>query len=275
MGKKYKFKSTATDPFEIINSPDINAIIIATQHDSHAELVIASIKADKPVFVEKPLAINPTQLIEIEQLLSGKDNPFVMIGFNRRFSPLIIKMKQMVDLIASEKTIIYTINAGAIPSEHWVHDPVRGGGRIIGEACHFIDIVRHLLDSPIEDVQSIITGSRKTPDFSSDNISINLKFTNGSKAIIHYLSTGHKSFPKERIEVFGGGKILQLDNYRILKGYGWSGFSKQRLFRQDKGHGQILTEFVDAIKNGYSSPIPFKEVVEVTKTSFDIVKLER
>ncbi len=272
-GKKYNFKSTSTDPFEVINNPDINAIIIATQHDSHADLAIASIKANKPVFVEKPLAINPTQLTEIEQLLTSKVNPFVMIGFNRRFSPFIIKIKQMLDLIASEKTIIYTINAGAIPNEHWVHDPERGGGRIIGEVCHFIDLVRYLADSPIANVETIVTGARKIPDYTDDNITITLKFDSGSIATIHYLSTGHKSYPKERIEVFSRGKVLQLDNFRILKGYGWSGFSKKRAFRQDKGHGQILIEFVNAVKNGYPSPIPFDEVIEVTRTSFNILKL--
>jgi predicted dehydrogenase/threonine dehydrogenase-like Zn-dependent dehydrogenase len=275
LGKKYNFKYTSTDPFEIINNPDINTIIIATQHDSHAELVTASIKANKSVFVEKPLAINPAQLTEIEQILNGKNNPFVMIGFNRRFSPLIVKTKQMLDLIVSEKTIIYTINAGSIPSEHWVQDSERGGGRIIGEVCHFIDTVKYLLNSTIEDVQSIVTGSRNTPDIHSDNITINIKFKNGSKAIIHYLSTGHKSFPKERLELFGAGKILQLDNYKTLKGYGWSSFSKKRLYHQDKGHRQCLSKFVSAVKNGKPSPIPFEEAVEVTKTSFDIVNLER
>ncbi|MBU0528980.1 bi-domain-containing oxidoreductase [bacterium] len=273
LGEKYNFQSTSTDPFEVINSPEINAIIIATQHDSHADLVITSIKANKPVFVEKPLAVNPAQLMEIEQLLKGKENPFIMIGFNRRFSPFIIKMKQMLDMIASEKTIIYTINAGAIPNEHWVHDPERGGGRIIGEVCHFIDLVRYLADSPIANVETIVTGARKIPDYTDDNITITLKFNSGSIATIHYLSTGHKSYPKERIEIFSGGKVLQLDNFRTLRGFGWSGFSSKQSFRQDKGHRQTLVEFVNAVKDGQPSPIPIDIAIEVTRTSFNILKL--
>ncbi|MFC1527232.1 bi-domain-containing oxidoreductase [Candidatus Neomarinimicrobiota bacterium] len=275
LGKKYNFITSETDPLSVINSSETNAIIIATQHNSHADFAIAAVKANKPVFVEKPLAINPIQLTKIEQAIGSTENPFLMVGFNRRFSPSMVKMKQMVDLITSEKTIIYTINAGSIPNEHWIQDPERGGGRIIGEVCHFIDTVKFLLDSPIEDVQSIVTGARSTPDLSSDNITINIKFKNGSKAIIHYLSTGHKSFPKERLEIFGAGKILQLDNYRTLIGYGWSSFSKKRAYRQDKGHRQCLSKFVNAVKNGKPSPIPFEEAVEVTKISFDIVKLER
>ena len=273
LGKKYNFITSETDPLSVINSPETNAIIIATQHNSHADFAIAAIKANKPVFVEKPLAINSRQLTEIEQAMLNTENPFLMVGFNRRFSPYIVKIKKMLHTVNSEKTFVYTINAGAIPNDHWVHDSKRGGGRIIGEACHFIDLVRYLAESTIVDVQSIVTGARKTPDFNNDNITINLKFKNGSKAIIHYLSTGHKSYPKERLEVFGGGKILQLENFRILKGYGWSGFSKKRSFRQDKGHRQCLVEFIDAVKNGNPSPIPFEETIEVTKTSFDILNL--
>ncbi len=274
LGKKYNFITSETDPLSVINSPKTNVIIIATQHNSHADFAIAAIKASKPVFVEKPLAINPSQLTEIEQVIANTENPFIMVGFNRRFSQYIVKMKQMLHTVNSEKTFVYTVNAGAIPSDHWVHDQERGGGRIIGEVCHFIDLVRYLADSTIIDVKSIITGARKCPDFNSDNITINLKFKNGSKAIIHYLSTGHKSYPKERLEVFGGGKILQLENFRILKGYGWSGFSKKRTFCQDKGHRQCLTEFINAVKNGHPSPIPFNETAEVTKISFDILNLE-
>ena len=273
LGKKYNFITSETDPLSVINSSETNAIIIATQHNSHADFVIAAIKANKPVFVEKPLAINPMQLTKIEQLIGSTENPFLMVGFNRRFSKYIIEMKQLLNTVNSEKTFVYTINAGNIPSDHWVHDSKRGGGRIIGEACHFIDLVRYLAESTIVDVQSLVTGERKTPDFSNDNITINLKFRNGSKAIIHYLSTGHKSYPKERLEVFGGGKILQLENFRILKGYGWSGFSKKRSFYQDKGHKQCLAGFIDAIKNGHSSPVPFDEAIEVTNTSFDILNL--
>ncbi len=274
LGKKYSFMTSETDPLSVINSPETNAIIVATQHNSHADFVIACINANKPVFVEKPLAINPKQLSKIEQAIVSMKNPFIMVGFNRRFSPHIVKMKQMLQSVSSEKSFIYTVNAGAIPNDHWVHDSERGGGRIIGEVCHFIDLVRYLADSDIVDKQTIVTGVRKKPDFNSDNVTINLKFRNGSKAIIQYLSTGHKSYPKERLEVFGGGKILQLENFRILKGYGWSGFSKNRTIRQNKGHRQCIVEFINAVRNGHTSPIPFSEIAEVTKTSFDILGLK-
>jgi predicted dehydrogenase len=175
------------------------------------------------------------------------------------------RIKQALSSLAGPKAFVMTVNAGSLPAEHWTQDRQIGGGRIIGEACHFIDLLRFLSASPIAsaDVRAMAGGSR-------DSVAITLTFEDGSLGTIHYLANGSKAFPKERLEVFAGGRVLQLDNYRVLRGFGWPGVSTMRLWRQDKGQGSGAQVFVDAVRQGAASPIPFDELLEVSRWSIDI-----
>jgi predicted dehydrogenase len=283
-GKKYGFEEITTDSDAVLNDAEVNAVVIATRHDSHARYVCQALRAQKHVFVEKPLAITRQGLEEIEKTFHEVNDPqaglaaaraevgalLLMVGFNRRFAPHVQKIKALLTAVQEPKSLLMTVNAGAVPPEHWTQDPEVGGGRIIGEACHFIDLLRFLVGSPIVSIQVAAQGSHGQ-GMRADKVSFTLRFADGSMATVHYLSTGHKSFPKERLEVFCAGRILQLDNFRSLRGYGWPGFNKLSLWRQDKGQAACAAAFVDAIRLGRPAPMPFDELVEVTRTSFDIV----
>jgi predicted dehydrogenase len=195
-----------------------------------------------------------------------------MVGFNRRFSPQIQKMKGLLTPIAEPKSFIMTMNAGEIPADHWTQDNEVGGGRIIGEACHFIDLMRYLADSEVVSVQARRMGDAPGIEITEDKAAITLGFADGSFGTIHYLSNGATSFPKERIEVFAAGKVLQLDNFRKLQGYGWSGFKKMNLWRQDKGQSACVAAFLSAIESGGSAPIPANELFEVASVTLDVVE---
>ena len=190
----------------------------------------------------------------------------LMVGFNRRFAPLMQKLKKAVARSPQPMSIVCTCNAGAIPSDSWIHDPERGGGRIIGEACHFIDIARHLAGSEIVSVQA--RGMSLPAADCRDTATIMLSFANGSLATIHYFANGNKAFPKERIEVFQGGNVYQLDNFRKLKGFGDASLSSWT-FRQDKGQDGCCAAFVKALANGTTSPIPFVELMEVSRAAIE------
>jgi len=164
-----------------------------------------------------------------------------------------------------------TVNAGEIPPEHWTQDRTIGGGRIIGEACHFVDLLRFLTDAPVTHVQASMMGGVSSGAVRDDKVTFTLTFEDGSFGTVHYLANGHKSFPKERLEVFVGGRILQLDNFRQLRAYGWPGFRGMRRWRQDKGNRACVAAFVGAVRAGGPSPIPFEELMEVTRLTFDIM----
>ena len=183
-----------------------------------------------------------------------------MVGFNRRFAPLILRLKQELSRLQGPKAFVYTCNAGAISADHWTQDPAIGGGRMLGEACHFVDLLRYLANSPIESMSQISAADSKP---SPDTFSLQIRFNNGSIGTIHYFSNGTKSYPKERLEVFSSGKIFQLDNFRKLKAWGISGFTTCRSFSQDKGQLACCSAFLSAIESGTSSPIPLNEIIEV------------
>jgi predicted dehydrogenase/threonine dehydrogenase-like Zn-dependent dehydrogenase len=275
LGKKYGFEQSITDVDRIFNDPEINVVFITTRHNSHAQFVCRALEAGKNVFVEKPLAITLEELervIEIYNNSRKHDSPTLMVGFNRRFAPHIQKMKSLLDAIKEPKSFIITVNVGQIPVDHWTQDPEVGGGRIIGEGCHFIDLMRFLVGYPITGVKSTVIGNYSKVEPRSDKITLTMTFTDGSFGTVHYLANGHKSFPKERVEVFCGGRILALDNFRVLRGYGWPGFKTMRLLRQDKGHTTEVQKFIEAIKEGKESPISAEELFEVTRVSFEIEK---
>jgi predicted dehydrogenase len=202
---------------------------------------------------------------------AGKIAPLhLMVGFNRRFAPHVVKMKSLLSGTAGPKVFLMTVNAGTIPASHWTQDPQVGGGRIIGEGCHFVDLLRFLAGSAITDLRAQSVGGSPSDGIREDKAVITLGFADGSIGSIHYLANGHKGFPKERLEVFCGGRILELDNFRRLTGYGWKGFREDRLWRQDKGHAAEVAAFVSAVEKGGKPLIPFDELVEVTRATFRI-----
>lgn len=268
--RKFGIPSVTTDTNALLEDREANAIVIATRHDSHAELTVRCLRAGKHVFVEKPLALTLDELSAIESVLASAANasskPILMVGFNRRFAPQSIRMKELLDLERIPRCITATVNAGAIASTHWTQDLNVGGGRLIGEACHFIDLLRFLVGYPITGNHVEVLG-RGTERVRGDSVAISLSFADGSWGTVHYVANGHPSFPKERIEVFSAGRILQLDNFRKLRGYGWRGFRKFDLWRQDKGQQACVKSFVDAIESGKPSPIPPDELLEVSRVS--------
>ncbi|TKB65782.1 MAG: dehydrogenase [Nitrospira sp.] len=280
-GKKYGFEEATTDSTALLNDPDINTVVITTRHDSHARLVCEALKRGTNVFCEKPLALTRDELDEIERTYHAAhemsssppiEGPLLMVGFNRRFSPQVQKLKSLLASVHESKSFIMTVNAGAIPPEHWTQDKAVGGGRIIGEGCHFIDLLRFLAGAPIVSVQAIGMGQAPGMVVRDDKVSINLGFADGSFGTVHYFANGHKSFPKERLEVFCEGRIVQLDNFRKMRAYGWPGFTTMNLWRQDKGQGACAASFVNAIRNGGPSPISFEELIEVTRVSFEVME---
>ena len=198
-----------------------------------------------------------------------------MVGFNRRFAPQVKKIKVLLEGAKGPKAFVMTVNAGAIPPEHWTQDVAAGGGRIVGEACHFIDLLRFLAGAPIVSAKVSALGGTSGSRTPADKVSFTLSFADGSLGTVHYLANGHKSFPKERLEVFCAGRILQLDNFRKLRGYGWPGFSKMNLWRQDKGQKACAAAFVDAVRSGAPSPISFDEIVEVARVSIEVAEAAR
>jgi predicted dehydrogenase len=221
-------------------------------------LVQQALAAGKHVFVEKPLCITADELTAIEASHTGQ--ALLMVGFNRRFAPLLQDLQLQLTSLQGPKAFVYTCNAGAIPADHWTQDPASGGGRLIGEACHFVDLLRFLVGHPI---QSYHRTALADPKPCPDTASLSLTFADGSIGTIHYLANGAKAFPKERLEVFCQGRILQLDNYRRLQGWGWPNFQRQTSWRQDKGQVACMQAFVAAIGQGQPTPIPFDELLEV------------
>jgi len=269
-GHKYGFKETTTDTAAQISNPQINTIVITTRHNTHARFVCEALKAHKHVFVEKPLCLTLDELYKIEEVYSSHltsytSMPLLMVGFNRRFAPHIKKIRELLSGVNGPKSFIMTVNAGAIPADHWTQDLQVGGGRIIGEACHFIDLLRFLSGNPI--VTSFLQHMDAATD---DTVSIELGFADGSIGTVHYFANGSKSFPKERLEIFAAGRILQLDNFRTLIGYNWPGFRKMKLWKQDNGQKECAAAFVRAVQTGKAPPIPFDEIIEASRIVIEL-----
>lgn len=275
-GDKTGFAEATTDTQAMIDNPDINTIAIVTRHNSHAGFVFSALAAGKNVFVEKPLAVtyDDLQLVR-DQYEKNRESGVpghLMVGFNRRFSPQVQKMKELLAPIKEPKSFIMTMNAGEIPAGHWTQDKEIGGGRIIGEACHFIDLMRYLADSEIVSVQARRMGDAPGVPVTEDKAAITLGFADGSFGTVHYLANGAVSFPKERVEVFAAGRVLQLDNFRKLKGFGWPDFKKMNLWKQDKGQGACAAAFLGAIEKGEACPIAPEEIFEVARVTIDVTE---
>ncbi len=275
-GRKFGFSQATTDTASIFRDPEINTVFVLTRHNTHSDMVCRALESGQNVYVEKPLAINPEQLEPIRQAYSSSRHfdvpPILMIGFNRRFAPQMQKISQLLRLVKQPLSIIITVNAGEVPPNDWTQDPHVGGGRIIGEGCHFVDLLFFLTGSRPVSVCATKMGEAPGVFVTDDKMSFTIKFEDGSVGTVHYLANGSKSFPKERIEIFCEGRILQLDNFQNLRGYDWPGFKKMNLWRQDKGHKESIRRFLEAVKNREQPPIPFEEILEITKVTFDIVK---
>ncbi len=269
-GKKNGFAKASTDMEQALNDTT-DTVVIATQHNLHAAQAIAALEKGKHVFVEKPLALNHSDIDAIE-MAQKASNTMVMVGYNRRFAPQVQKMKELLDKKAAPKTFIMTMNAGDIPADHWTQDPTVGGGRIIGEACHYIDLMRFLAGEKITSFNAVKMGENNFVEITEDKAIITLTFEDGSIGSIHYFANGGKAFPKERVEVFCDDAVLQLDNFRKLTGHGWQGFRKMNLWSQDKGQVSCSKAFMDAVKKGGQSPIPQDEIFEVARVSVDIAE---
>ena len=274
-GARNKFKIASTDIKSIVESDEINTVAVVTRHNLHAGNVIDALTSGKNVFVEKPLALTIDEVNAIDKAYQDqldKHGARLMVGYNRRFSPQIQKMKELIDAVKQPKSFIMTMNAGTIPAKVWVQDIKEGGGRIIGEACHFIDLMRYLADSEIISVQARRMGDHPTVEVTEDKAAIILGFKDGSFGTIMYLANGGIAFPKERIEVFTGDAVLQLDNFRKMKGFGWKNFKKMNLMSQDKGTDACVNAFLSSIEKGEACPIPYNEVIEVARISIEIAE---
>ncbi|MDA9014266.1 bi-domain-containing oxidoreductase, partial [Porticoccaceae bacterium] len=272
-GKKNGFLKASTDIEQALDYT-VDSVVIATQHNLHASQTVKALEAGKHVFVEKPLALTHEEIDKI-QASQKEFKSMVMVGYNRRFSPHIQKIKSLLDAKPSPKTFIMTMNAGEIPKEHWTQDAEIGGGRIIGEACHYIDLMRFLAGSKIKSFNTVKMGENDFVEVTEDKALISLTFEDGSMGSIHYFANGGKSFPKERIEVFCDNAVLQLDNFRKLRGFGWKGFNKMNLWSQDKGQENCVDAFMESVRQGRENPIPQDEIFEVARVSVDIAEMLR
>lgn len=270
-GKKNRFLIASTDIEQALDDA-VDTVVIATQHNLHASQTIQALEKGKHVFVEKPLALTHEEIDKIEASQKVAKT-MVMVGYNRRFSPHIQKIKSLLDAKPSPKTFIMTMNAGEIPKEHWTQDAKVGGGRIIGEACHYIDLMRFLAGSKIKSFNAVKMGENDFVELTEDKALISLTFEDGSMGSIHYFANGGKSFPKERIEVFCDNAVLQLDNFRKLRGFGWKGFNKLNFWSQDKGQGHCVDAFMESVREGGENPIPKDEIFEVARVSVDIAEM--
>lgn len=266
MAQKYGFSHSTTNYQEMLTDKDVDVVLVTTRHNAHAKMTCEILNAGKHAFVEKPLALNEQELNAVIEAQQQNDKT-VTVGFNRRFSPHSIQMKSLVG--TAPMNVIATMNAGAIPANVWVHDMKVGGGRIIGEACHFIDLITFLTGSKVTEVCMNAMGVN--PEENTDNATILLKYENGATGVINYFANGSKAYSKERVEVYSQERTLVMDNFRVTKGYGFKGFSKLKT-KLDKGHANQFKQLVETIQKGGKALIPFDEIVNTTKASFAAIE---
>lgn len=261
-------RRASSDPDDLFDDVGIGTVLIATRHDSHSRYAARALRAGQNVFVEKPLAIDHRELASLRDLVGelsseGVPVPLLGVGFNRRFAPVSVRMAELLATTAGPCAMTITMNAGALPPDHWTQDPAVGGGRLVGEACHLIDLARFLTASPITGVSTIVL-DQPGP---ADTASTSLTFADGSIATVNYFANGSKRYSKERVEVFSGGRVLVNDNFRTLRAYGWPGVRTMRLRHQDKGHAAGVAAFLRAARSGGPAPIPIDEVFEVSEAA--------
>ena len=270
LAKKFNVQYSTTNNDDILSDSEVDAVIITTRHNAHARMCIAALKAGKHVFVEKPLALSLEEINEIIKVYE-QTNKTLAVGFNRRFSPFVQGIKQKLRGLNLPINAVITINAGEIPSNHWTQDMNIGGGRIIGEACHFIDLITYLSGSLVDSV--VMNSMGENPQENTDNATILLKYQNGSTGVINYFANGNKSYSKERIEVYSQGRTMIIDNFKKSKYYGLKSSGISGLFKsQDKGHHEQFRLFLERLKNGGEAIIPFEEIINTSRASICAVE---
>ena len=270
LASKFGIPNATTDCDAVLHDNEVNCVLITTNHDSHARLVCQAIEAGKHVFVEKPLALNVDDLNRIRSATEARPDLQLAVGFNRRFSPHVVKCRELLKGRVAPLSINILVNAGEIPSQHWVHDALVGGGRIVGEACHFIDLVNNLCGSLVRSVTAQRMGG--ATQIRDDKMSISLAMEDGSVASVNYFANGSKSFPKETITIFSDNRVLQIENFRRTVGFDLKGFSKFKTARQEKGHKQQFAALSQTLVNGGEWLIPMSELTNVTLASFAAVE---
>ena len=268
VGEKFKFQSFSTDVRDVLSNSNITAVFIATRHDTHAELAVQALEAGKNVFIEKPLALCEEDLLRIVETARRNSSCRLMVGFNRRFSPLARQARNFFANLSEPLVINYRINAGFIPREHWIQGG-EGGGRILGEVCHFVDLLQFLTGSVPARVYAECVSSPNSGMPNQDNVAITLSFRNGSVGQITYLACGDKVLNKERIEIFGGGRSFIIDDFRSGECYG--GGPCRKIKMPGKGHQEEVELFLQSIREGLPSPIPLNSLSLTTATTFRIL----
>jgi predicted dehydrogenase/threonine dehydrogenase-like Zn-dependent dehydrogenase len=272
LAKKFGFEQSGTDAQDVLDDPQINTVFITTRHNAHARQVLAALEAGKHVFVEKPLCLTLEELEAIRIAAEARPGQLLMLGFNRRFSPHSLDVKRELLGVPGPKSFVFTANAGAIPANHWLQNPAVGGGRIVGEACHYIDLLRYFAGVPITGAKINYLGGEAGK--LRDTASIELAFADGSVGTVHYFSNGDKGYPKERMEAFAGGRVVVIDNFRKTVGYGTRRGVLCKGWRQDKGHAAEVAAFLEAIATGRPAPISLAELIEVSRVAIDLAARE-
>jgi predicted dehydrogenase len=270
--QKFGFRYCATDEAQVLSDPAVNTVVIATRHHLHARQVIAAMQAGKHVFCEKPLCLREEELADIVRVYKEVSTSQLMVGFNRRFAPMVVRMKSFLRELQGPVVMHYRINAGALPAGHWTLDPEQGGGRILGEVCHFIDLLSFLCSAPPVEVETRLLSSAQE----DESVAISLRFKDGSQGTVSYLVNGDRAFSKERIEVFGGDAVASLEDFRRLELVRHGRKQTVRAyFRQNKGHHAEWVEFAKSIQRGCDAPIPFSEIIASTLTTLRAVDSRR
>ena len=270
VARQYDFSACVSDPKDVLDDANTNLIVIATRHDTHAAFAQAALERDKHVFVEKPLAMNDEELERILAAAAGSSGR-LMVGFNRRFSPAAKQAKEFFDGRQTPLSVLYRVNAGRIPLDNWVQDPVQGGGRIVGEVCHFIDLMQFLTGSLTTRVFAESITSRNHEVTENDSVVITLKFADGSNGSIAYLAEGDRSVPKERIEIIGGGKAFLIDDFRRTSSFSNGKEASKKLLSQDKGQPEEVRVVCSTVLTGDDAPIGLDDLAATTRATFRIL----
>ncbi|MBW7906883.1 MAG: bi-domain-containing oxidoreductase [Phycisphaerae bacterium] len=271
--RKFDADEAGSDYRAVLASAEVNTVFITTRHSSHARMAAEALEAGKHVFVEKPLAIDEEGLELVRAAHEKRPDRQLMVGFNRRFAPHAVQVRRLLAARAQPVAISILVNAGDIPATHWLQDPAVGGGRLIGEGCHFVDLALFLVGHPITTVQAAMFGPQ-CGGVRDDKLTLTLTFADGSIATVHYWANGPKSFPKERVEVFSEGRVVVIDNWRRLQAYDWPAAGRMSR-RQDKGHKDEVAQFLTRIREGGPPLIPFSEIEQVTRACFAALRSAR
>jgi polar amino acid transport system substrate-binding protein len=271
--KQLKAEYCTTNYKDVLTDRKVNLVVITTPHNLHAKMVVEAAKAGKAIYVEKPLCLTEKELDEIMKVEAKAKVP-IIVGFNRRYSPLTLRAKELLKSKHGPLVINYRVNAGAIPRNHWIQDPEVGGGRIIGECCHFLDFFNFMTDSELESVDAKTVPINNKTVYAKDNLVANIRWIDGSITTLTYTSLGHPDLPKEYVEMYADGSTILIDDFKEMRMYGF-GEKSVKLKKQDKGHRNQLIEFTNLLRGKPSKAISFADIIKSTKLTFEVDKKAR